>query len=56
MYIYILYYIYPPFFSVAKGPNEAVTCNLEVKHIVTMAKGDKTFIWILTLTINEKQC
>ena len=43
-------------FSVAKGPNEAVTCKLKVKPIVTMAKGDKTFIWIPTLTINEKQC
>ena len=36
--------------------NEAVTCKLDVKPIVTMAKGDKTFFRILTLTINEKQC
>ena len=43
-------------FFVTKGPNEAMTCKLEVKRIVTMAKGDTTFIWILTLTINEKQC
>ena len=35
---------------------EAVTCKPIVKPIVTMAKGDKTFIRILTLTINEKQC
>ena len=33
--------------------NEAVTYKLEVKPIVTMVKGDKTLIWILTLTTNE---
>ena len=37
------------FFLLLRAQNEAVTCKPEVKPIVTMAKGDKTFIWILTL-------
>ena len=43
-------------FSVSKAPNEAVTYKPEVQPIVTMAKGDITFISFLTLTINAKQC
>ena len=40
-------------FSVAKGPNEAVTYKREAKHIVSMAKGDTTFIY---LDLNIDNC
>ena len=42
--------------SVAKDPNEVLTCKLEFKPLVAMMMVDITVIGVLTLTVDEKQC
>ena len=43
-------------FSVAKDPNEVLTCKLEFKPLVAITMVDITVIGVLILTVNEKQC
>ena len=40
-------------FSVAKDPNEVLTCKLEFKPLVAMTMVDITVIGVLILAVNE---